>query len=99
MPNIFKKILGKIFIPEGIYCYKFPNKRCIFYSHLHLVLEGQEIAIPYCTYIDKADVGGLTDQEHELVDAYIKKENMVDYFEYLLLWDCCKECGVNDDFY
>lgn len=92
-------------IPFGPYCYSFsggankygcPNiKACPYYSHK--TISGLQIC--WCKFLDKGGIGDLDDQQYEkLLKKFGTKEKLFEELSLSLLWDMCKECGINYDF-
>lgn len=94
-------------IPTGMYCYKYIGKsytddgililrthHCPFWS---LNKKKPKQANGYCSYLGKGDwdlaYHPHVTWEHGHAVDYIDTEMTM----YGLIWDCCKECGVNDE--
>ena len=82
-------------IPKGQYCGK-----CPYYQQL---LMNHRIHIPYCLYLKKGSIpNGWTVYDYDEVSLTFGLEDKfdldnLDFFDAHLLWDRCKECGINLD--
>lgn len=81
-------------IPEGFYCYS-EQGLCPYYSHEVIALD---VEIPYCLYLEKGDLTGLTEEEFDdiLLETGLTADELFKEHPLDILWDQCKECGVND---
>lgn len=77
----------KSLIPYGQYCYS-SNKLCPYWSIKNNLPEQMN---GYCSYLEKSD--------RDLHNEYIENiDNKNIPFSLSLLWDQCKECGINEEF-
>ena len=98
-------------IPKGEYCYTIKKivwadngmpiiktNMCPYYSSRDY---GEDVTVDFCEFLGKGDYGGLNDDEYALLLAYFKgdEEKMRKELPLGLLWDACKECGVNEGEY
>jgi hypothetical protein len=94
--------LNEKLIPKGVYC-----DDCPYWGKMSLYDDIGEITFPYCFYIQTGSVpnGGWDNNEFERLSKLLNlstdiKNSDNTLFNLLdadLLWDGCKECGVNDD--
>jgi|688.fasta_scaffold433587_3 hypothetical protein len=93
----------KSVIPKGDYCYtisrvdmkesKIYTKNCPYYDYTVLC----DVLIPTCKYLEKMGTPGCTDEEYKrLLDFYGDHDTLSKAMPLSLLWDSCKECGVNE---
>lgn len=77
---------------------------CPFWKKVPFLPEQQN---GYCHYLNKADIELNPEYNKESFISYDKTGNNTgksvtevfgEYFPSSLLWDQCKECGINDDF-
>lgn len=97
-------------IPEGPYCYTLKERTertsdpydlgveylyCPYYTKLCI----GEIKIPYCLFSKEGDLGNINNKQWEkLKERFgVDDDGLFEMFPYSLLWDHCKECGVNWD--
>lgn len=84
---------GKKLIPKGLYCYD-GRGTCPFWS---IVEYKPEMFNGYCSYLRKGDWD--LNKEAEIWDAktnkIIKRKGEKSETPWSLLWDQCKECGIN----
>ena len=91
-------------IPSGIYCYSLrphptePGKLEIFDKCPYL--RDTKIAgvnVVWCDFLQSGSVpNGTTDEEYRKLKHFYGSEEALDEdLPLLLLWDGCKECGVN----
>lgn len=77
-------------IPEGVYCYS-GKYTCPYWGQ-------NERGVVYCQYLDLYDYSDFYYDEYEMTDIEYKhasgdgKQNTS-----IILWDSCKECGINED--
>jgi len=101
----------KTLIPPGSYCYfvdsvrdlepingipRWTYKMCPYYKHREI----NGTFVPWCDYLNLGGtVGDTTDPEHypKLKEHYKTDEAMDKELPLHLLFDQCKECGVNDE--
>jgi hypothetical protein len=105
--NKLQKLIARLLIPKGLYCYDIVQGErvyCPFYSvdKTRLVQENG-----YCSYLGKGDwdineeCPKVIEVQRGQGDGTYKKE-MIErgrdtiYWGMGLLWDACKECGVNE---
>ncbi len=74
-------------IPKGLYC-----SFCPYFTTLLI----EEISIPFCIYLGKGDSGRLTDKQYDILKTKLKQDPH-EVFPLMILWDSCKECGINED--
>ena len=91
--------LNKDLIPKGMYC-----DDCPYFSHMRLYDKFGKIQFPYCLYLNQGSMpnGGWKKKELGRLSFMLKidKEKLWDHEGLLgadLLWDGCKECGVNNE--
>ena len=85
-------------IPEGPYCYTFKNGEFQICPYWSKIPEVPEQYSGYCSFLEKGDLD--IEKLQEFVDMqtgeYTKGEDLP--FPTSLLWDQCKECGINDEY-
>lgn len=91
-------------IPQGVYCYTYLEDGgyyvCPYWSKLK---DGEEQADGYCAYLGMSDIdiGKAAFESDEVVVSQegkeLNKEDVPDFIFTGLLWDQCKECGINID--
>jgi hypothetical protein len=78
--------------------------KCPFWRSVPFLPEQQN---GYCHYLNKADIDLNPEYNKESFIGYKKTDKDIgksvaelfgEYFPSSLLWDQCKECGINDDF-
>ena len=88
-------------IPEGFYCYA-GNQLCPHFSHREI----NGVFLPYCELLKHGSIpANLKEEEvRSLIEVWgIDPDSNGGYFEapeeynLFLLWDQCKECGINYD--
>jgi hypothetical protein len=92
--------LKKELIPEGQYCDK-----CPFFTWLRVYDDIGHISIPYCLYLQQGSYpnNGWDNNEFERLLYLLNQteEEICNYETGLLgldlLWDQCKECGINNE--
>jgi hypothetical protein len=79
-------------IPNGIYCYN-GNVYCPYSTSKNF----NDVRVPWCDYLDKGGVdNGHTEEEwNKLIEYFGTENNIFDFLPLDLLWDSCKECGIN----
>ncbi|MDD3174765.1 MAG: hypothetical protein PHF63_14105 [Herbinix sp.] len=92
------------YIPKDTpYCYS-SNKNCPFWKNIPWLPNQQN---GYCYYLNKADIEMNPERNKESKICYSKNkedegksvsEILGEYFPTSLLWDQCKECGINEDY-
>ena len=91
-------------IPWGPYCYTYVNdeyKVCPYYD---VIKDRDEQENGWCHFLEKGDIeiGQENFNDPGVVITQGEKEvNKKDVPEFIfggLLWDQCKECGINDDY-
>lgn len=89
-------------IPEGDYCYRITRiefgkiftNNCPYSQHKIIA----EVYIPYCAYLDKMGIPNCDDEDFEkLVAFYGTRDKVHEAMPLSLLWDSCKECGINEE--
>lgn len=97
-------MLDKSLIPKGIYCSGCPYFTSLILSDEELQRTGTPINIPYCLYLRKGSMDNnwiegeferLKKLLNQTEDQLWDKENGLLGLD--LLWDGCKECGINTD--
>jgi len=98
----------KTLIPKGQYCYvlditvqrdkdKFsiPIVRCPYSTSKEL----NGVQVPWCSYLKSGGVSNNWSKEEwdKIIEYFGSENNVFDHLDADLLWDDCKECGVNDD--
>lgn len=92
-------------IPKGVYCYD-KNGNCPYFTYLEIYDKECDsvnpIRIPYCLYLSKGSMpnGSWKNKEFSRLKEHFKMSDSEIFDEILpldLLWDQCKECGVNTD--
>lgn len=94
-------------IPNGAYCYHFDltfdgksenGTIPIVVCPYSVIKNINGVNIHWCDYINEGDPGNCSDAEFEkLVKYYGSEDNVFDNLKLSLLWDDCKECGINSD--
>ncbi|MFA5154545.1 MAG: hypothetical protein WC554_18520 [Clostridia bacterium] len=85
-------------IPKGPYCYTYDEageyKLCPYWDTIKGVSKQYN---GYCSYLEKGDMD--LEQEMELTDMKTGEKIKGDKlpFPVSLLWDQCKECGINKE--
>ena len=85
-------------IPQGPYCYTYDEdgtyRPCPYYDTVDGAPEQYD---GYCHYLEKGDLD--LEQEMELTDMETGETTKGSDlpFPVSLLWDQCKECGINDE--
>ena len=97
--------LSEKLIPEGQYCYSYPNgsyTSCPYLTHIEIIDGmGPGIIIPYCLFEKASSLpNNLEIEEFERLKKYFdfKSDDEIwdsVLFELDLLWDQVKECGIN----
>lgn len=105
--NQYKRTLNikEELIPKGIYC-----DNCPYFSYVSLYDDIGEIRFPFCIYLGCGSMpnSGWNNNEFERLQALLHLTddelwNHVDGTDKSgllaldLLWDGCKECGINDE--
>ena len=100
--------LKKELIPKGMYC-----DGCPYWGRMVLYDEIGKIEFPYCIYIQIGSIpnNGWKNNEFERLQKLLnltddelwfgmdeKSERQDALLEADLLWDGCKECGINNDY-
>ena len=96
--NNLQKLIARLLIPRGYYC-----DGCPFHF---IDKSGQEQANGYCSYLGKTDIQinsgypEMIEIEQRQADGTYTKKLFSKYDKpffnsFSLLWDGCKECGVN----
>ena len=85
-------------IPYGIYCYN-ENGVCPYWDTRPELPPQQN---GYCAYLETSDYERNLNDEDKDVEIICNGENKVVKaseipFGFSLLWDQCKECGINED--
>lgn len=96
-----KDFIGSLFIPKGLYCYNGNHKKCIFRTDVEVYNQYTKkwIKLPFCNFLNLGDVGNdITEEEYNFVKEVLTPEILEKYFPLFLLWDSCKECGINMEF-
>jgi hypothetical protein len=95
-------------IPKGIYCYD-KYGTCPYFTYLDVYDKEcdpknniKPISIPYCLYLNKGSYanGSWKNNEFNRLKEHFKMSDNELFDNILpldLLWDQCKECGVNTD--
>lgn len=81
-------------IPEGHYCYG-KNGRCLFWVYKEI----NGVKIPYCNHLLRGDVSDISDTDFEILKKFYGckcDEDLYKIFKGEMLWDQCKECGINE---
>ena len=99
--------LNESIIPKGHYCYTQDGNKevttCPYFSSLSIYDELGEISIPWCILLGQGSMANWwNDEEFERLLKYfdITEDEAWDNDGILglsLLWDQCKECGINYD--
>jgi hypothetical protein len=101
--NKFQKLIARFLIPKGYYCYARINAKrsyCPFYF-TDKTRHQQENG--YCSYLEKGD-WDINNEYPEYIECQKRqqdgtyKKEMIHKSELLpmsLLFDACKECGIN----
>ena len=93
--------LKKELIPKGMYC-----DGCPYFSYVSLYDDLGEIRFPYCIYLKVGSMpnGTWKLNEYERIQKLLNQtaDELLDYesdglLHLDLLWDGCKECGINDE--
>lgn len=87
----------KTLIPEGPYCYTYDdNDVYILCPYWRRIPERPEQYDGFCDYLEKGDIE--LSKEMIFMDMQTNEEVMGDDLPFPagLLWDQCKECGIND---
>lgn len=101
-------------IPPGPYCYvidltaettikeqiELGNSLPTVFCPYSTYKEFNGVKVPWCSFLEQGGISNnTTEEEFDKLIEYFGSENNVFDFLYLdLLWDDCKECGVNDDY-
>lgn len=97
-------------IPKGPYCYTLGEKLigqeyypepynynyCPYYQRLNI----DGVSVPYCMFLKEGGLGNNVSDDafRRLKYSFdATDEEIFDMFPLDLLWDGCKECGINDD--
>lgn len=96
--------LDEKLIPSGPYCY-FGEQLCPYHVTMRM-WDPKEIKFPYCIYLQQGSMpnSGWTNNEFERILKLLEQteDEIWDHETGLLgldlLWDGCKECGVNCDY-
>ena len=90
-------------IPKGCYCYEpseghnkygIPNvKYCPYMTSK----EYNGVLCPYCAYLEQGTVDCTDEDFKKLVEHFGSEEKVFEGLPLTLLFDSCKECGINDD--
>ena len=89
--------MDKSLIPKGIYCYD-ENGICPYWKYLGLnesyLNNGEK-----CEFRDACEEECGTNDNNSCVSRIVRCEYLdyTDETENSLLWDQCKECGINDE--
>ena len=91
-------------IPRGLYCYG-KNGNCPYWR---IIKDRDEQENGWCDYIGKGDyeINRETgfykvtsfNKGGEIKDEYVVQTGPDNPIFFSLLWDQCKECGINEDF-
>lgn len=90
-------------IPKGSYCYtidrvdmkesKIYTKNCPYYNYTVI----NTVLVPTCEYLELMGVPDCDDETYKkLLDFYGNYDKLHEAMPLSLLWDSCKECGVNE---
>lgn len=84
-------------IPYGYYCYtRFKNGKRVLCPYWSLKEELPEQYNGYCSFLEKSDID-LAKEQVMINSKTGKKAKGIDLsFPTSLLWDQCKECGINE---
>jgi len=95
-------MLNEKLIPKGVYC-----DGCPYFTRLTFYDDNHDISVPFCIFINKGSVpNGMNENDfNKLTDLLglsrdIEKSDntLYDFLSADLLWDGCKECGVNMEY-
>ena len=82
-------------IPKGDYCYTYKNDTFILCPYWRIIKELPKQYNGYCDYLEKGDL----ELEKEMTFTDMKTNEKTTGanlpFPVSLLWDQCKECGIN----
>jgi hypothetical protein len=92
----------KSLIPDGLYCYHFDksdkNSVKTKFCPYSVIKNINGVDVNWCDYINEGDTGNCSDEDFEkLVEYYGSTDNVDENLKLSILWDGCKECGINDD--
>lgn len=91
----------KSLIPQGCYCYtRLENGKLKLCPYWSIRKDRPEQENGYCSYLQKGDWDINLEAEMKDVKTgkIVKKKGEDAPFPIGLLWDMCKECGINEDF-
>jgi len=96
--KLLPKKIKERFIPKGFYCYEWKDgerKWCPFLEHRK---DKPEQECGYCHYLGKGD-WDINTSDRVFVNCKTGEKILAKDMPIPvgLLWDCCKECGVNDE--
>lgn len=92
-------------IPPGPYCYKLTNElneygipktiMCPYYEYKKIA----DVDVPFCSFLNLGGTqNGWSIEESEKIEQhYGSFDKTCEELPLFLLWDCVKECGINDD--
>lgn len=105
--EVAKRKIMKDLTPPGPYCYVADYSReddleigyPVVYCPHSSSKEFNGVSVPWCDLLNAGGTdNGHTDEEWEkLVEHFGSEENVFDFLPHDLLWDSCKECGINHD--
>ena len=85
-------------IPSGPYCYTYDTdgkyKPCPYWRRIE---DRPEQYDGWCDFLELGDLENEEEMEFTDMETGEKKKGNELPFPCSLLWDACKECGINDD--
>ncbi len=94
----------KAVIPQGLYCYTIKDNRQVTCPYWSMRKNRPPQQNGYCSYLEKGDWELYLEDDYKITYHKLGKTEMVKGKDILeetgtlgLLWDQCKECGINDE--
>ena len=83
-------------IPKGMYCYTYINNKYVKCPYWRQIKDRPEQYDGWCDYLEEGDLELMkgTEATNCKTGEIVKVEDLP--FPTSLLWDMCKECGINE---